>query len=597
MQGPVTNQNPLISALKQGNTTNRTVNEKGAVAFKSTLNPCLDIFFQFVRDADKKLNIPRLLEAAWEADPLITLKIIFQLRDIRGGKGERKLGRTCLLWLAQNHPNTLKANLWAVVEFGRWDDLFCLWTIEKFWPTALEFISTSVSKELPSTIVAVSKIAQDKDDHRQADAARLLEKLSTFEITIPVDAKPVGKTSLLGKWLPSEKCKWSKGQFKGNKARTGLVKSIALSVGSFCTEKAPQQCWPLYRLICSTLRMPLELVETALASKQANTINFNAVPSQAMRRLGRTCGNKECTGTEVREVDPSTSACKKCKALVRQDHDRYWEYLDELTLVRTKPKEAEEKGVSAKVNARTLQPHEVMQQYIKGNFYNCNATQDEILESMWVEIRKRINPKALGRMMCMVDTSESMTRNAAIPLLVAFAMGILISECVEGEFHRSVITFTDIPEYHHVTGETLLEQVKSITKMRKGYSTEFRRALELLLNTAVAKGLKQEDLPDTLLVLTDGQFDEFDRGYKHGIAAAAEMYQAKGYTMPRVVLWNLAATGNFPSATDQGDNITLMSGFSPDVLNCMLEGKEFDPSSAMTNVLNQERYNKLKVIN
>jgi len=57
-----------------------------------------------------------LLRKSWEADALLTVKIIFNLRSIHEGKSEREGFYRAWGWLYRNHPRTAIANLSALVE-------------------------------------------------------------------------------------------------------------------------------------------------------------------------------------------------------------------------------------------------------------------------------------------------------------------------------------------------------------------------------------------------------------------------------------------------------------------------------------------------
>ncbi|CAI7876380.1 unnamed protein product [Closterium sp. NIES-54] len=66
----------------------------------------------------------RRLEAAWAEDPDTALRLVMQLRAVRGaGKGDRFRFFHCVTWLYKNHPRTLLQNLWLVPEFGSFKDL------------------------------------------------------------------------------------------------------------------------------------------------------------------------------------------------------------------------------------------------------------------------------------------------------------------------------------------------------------------------------------------------------------------------------------------------------------------------------------------
>ena len=115
----------FATALK--NTTNYTATENGALTHKSSGSAVYDLFalggsYRTRSDDDCIF----LFKKAFEEDELYALKCLFYLRDCRGGQGERRFFRICLNWLAQIHPEVVKRNLKYIPEFGRVDDLYCL---------------------------------------------------------------------------------------------------------------------------------------------------------------------------------------------------------------------------------------------------------------------------------------------------------------------------------------------------------------------------------------------------------------------------------------------------------------------------------------
>ena len=52
-----------------------------------------------------------------------SLKLLFWLRDCRGGAGNRSGFRECVTWLANHEPNWVSENIELIPEYGRWDDL------------------------------------------------------------------------------------------------------------------------------------------------------------------------------------------------------------------------------------------------------------------------------------------------------------------------------------------------------------------------------------------------------------------------------------------------------------------------------------------
>lgn len=106
---------------------NVTLTKNGMVTNPTTLNKCVDLFFSIGSMRGKsKHNLIKMFNEAFEENPLITTKILFWVRDIRGGAGERKVFRDIIEYLVTNSPETVRKNINLIPEFGRWDDILIL---------------------------------------------------------------------------------------------------------------------------------------------------------------------------------------------------------------------------------------------------------------------------------------------------------------------------------------------------------------------------------------------------------------------------------------------------------------------------------------
>jgi hypothetical protein len=134
----------LIEALQ----TQNAVTENGMTTNSSSLNNCVNLFFQIgaMRGMDKKRLLAKVSKA-FNEDPLTTIKIIFWARDVRGGAGERQIFRDCLLWLCDNHREVLHKNIHLISEYGRWDDILTLVGTQNCWDSALDIIKTALDNK------------------------------------------------------------------------------------------------------------------------------------------------------------------------------------------------------------------------------------------------------------------------------------------------------------------------------------------------------------------------------------------------------------------------------------------------------------------
>jgi hypothetical protein len=107
------------AAVERANQFGLTAN--GMATMTTSLDPCVDLFFQIGSSRGKELGLP--FERAYMADPSIAVRILFWARDVRGGAGERDTFRKLMQQMEANHPEILERVLHLVPEYGRWDDL------------------------------------------------------------------------------------------------------------------------------------------------------------------------------------------------------------------------------------------------------------------------------------------------------------------------------------------------------------------------------------------------------------------------------------------------------------------------------------------
>ena len=134
--------NSLLDALR----TRDNFTENGMTTNSSTLNACVDLFFTIgaMRGQDKQRLLANFSKA-FNENPLTALRILFWVRDVRGGAGERQIFKDIMLYLVDNHTEALTKNLKHVSEYGRWDDLLVLFGT-KLDKQVKEMIATALNE-------------------------------------------------------------------------------------------------------------------------------------------------------------------------------------------------------------------------------------------------------------------------------------------------------------------------------------------------------------------------------------------------------------------------------------------------------------------
>lgn len=290
-----------------------------------------------------------------------------------------------------------------------------------------------------------------------------------------------------------------------------------------------------------------EVVESQMCSNNWNDIEYPKVPSNAHNIYK--------------------------KAFANHSPEQYEIYKNALT-----------KG-EVKINASTLYPHQVIKSL------SIDAV---IANAQWNALPNYV-PDA-SSILPMIDLSGSMDTEAAAGISakdVAAALGIYVSTKNTGAFKDLWLNFSETPEMFKLQGSNLAEYYKSLDFNKWGGSTDIQSAFKLILDVAIANKVLPEDMPKTLMVFSDMQFNSaIDTKNKVIFDAAKEMFGASGYEIPSIVFWNLDVNASSVPVTKHQCGAMLVSGFSPAIMESVLSGdfEQITPEGLMLKVLMKDRY-------
>lgn len=485
---------------ENGALSNATVDPTGKTAGR------INLFYQAVRGLDVT-KFESLLNKSSQENLIDTIVLVFNLRDIRTGKGERLLGRQAFKWLDWNYHDVMSKLIEYIPRYGRWDDLFVLWP---------KGDSTS-----PYVKYMADQLVKDKENMMLG--------------------RPI---SLCAKWAPSESSSLDK--------KHGLVKTLIECMGITRKEYRQEYLTPL--------RSYLVIVEKFMCSKQWNMIDFNRVPSCAMKRLR--------------------------KAFKSRTPDTFQEWIDGLATGKTK------------VNAKVLMPHEVCMS-LRCGIHNKDTT---LIEAQWKVIQEQASENVkLRDMLTVVDVSGSMSswgiKNLFnfTPLDVSCALGLIVSNSVQGPFRDHVITFSEKPSFIVLSGETLVERYKQLSNMDWGQNTDLMAVFNLVLSKSKQHGLTNDQMPKTILIISDMQFDQAcTKNSNTNFEQIKVEYSKYGYTLPRIIFWNVSTRGSDSPVTVMDNGTALISGFSPNILRNFIQDGDINPYKVVRNTIDSKDYTDLK---
>ena len=182
-----------------------------------------------------------------------------------------------------------------------------------------------------------------------------------------------------------------------------------------------------------------------------------------------------------------------------------------------------------------------------------------------------------------------------LPKMVSLALGMLIAE-VSGS--NKILTFDSIPQWHTFNpAHNLYEKVASIGNIGHGLSTDFQKAMDLVLADIKERRVRPEGVPKDLIVFTDMGWDQAcssseqspytGNSYRHNVKTEQwqthiqmirENFRRAGEDMwgvpfvpPRIVIWNLRAEySDFHARADE-EGVVMLSGWSPALFKVLQE--------------------------
>ena len=534
-----------------------TKTANGGNAFKSTGSAIVDYFMLFMRDLSICDSYDHL-EKCWKEDPKKTVAIIFNGRDRLNGKKEKKVANDAMLWLRKNKFETYMCNIKLYVEkYGRWKDM--------------QYISYNL-----------------KNIDHKIEMNIIAQKLIDDKINLD-NNKPV---SLCAKWAPSENDR--------NDKRRQFAKKVA-SIIYGCKDTYKMSKYRKQYLV--PLRKQIDIVESKMCDNKWGTIKYENIPGVASNKLKN--------------------------AFIKHDEERYKKYLGDVA------------ANVKKINVTGILPHELVGVYIKDMEKFNKGEVCQTTEMQWKAIVENVRKSGnFDNAISIVDVSGSMfnANNGSIPAQVAIALGIITALCCNGDFANKIITFSENPQLVDlITANTsekpkiengdaseaggagsssvsnnipsLHECIKNITGVNFGFSTDFLKCNQEIINYAIKYNVPQDKMPKKLFVFTDmqfnsaisqslesygsfGSFEEYRNSRNNTNAldtvykSIVKLYEANNYKAPKFIFWNLNSDSKevFPVNCDT-EGTAIVSGFSEQLLKIFMNYDEFKPEFIVNEIL------------
>lgn len=361
-----------------------------------------------------------------------------------------------------------------------------------------------------------------------------------FDLTNQENGKSV---SLIAKWLPSENASSEETKQMAKKIYRGL----------HLTSKE-------YRVVLSTLRKYIDVTERKMSLNQWNEIEYKNVPSKANLLYSN--------------------------SFLKHDEERRKAYIESLKQGKTK------------INSSVLYPYEIVDKYTSYDYYYLHGLlskeYNEVYEQMWKSLPK-LNIK---NTLVVRDGSGSMFWSKVgntKPISVATSLAIYLSENNSDGWKNKFVTFSNKPKIVDLSDcETLMDKINKTSKYDDCSNTDIYATMRLILDTAMKNNVKQEEMPEMILIISDMQFD----GHLFNMSGSLFdnikiQFECAGYKLPKICFWNVA--GSYSNTIPLQENeygLILCSGFSINIVKMFLSG-EIDPYKILLDTINDKRYDPI----
>ncbi|KAK1362490.1 GPI inositol-deacylase PGAP1-like protein [Heracleum sosnowskyi] len=599
--------------------------ENKSATYLSSGNPCVDFFYHAVPDTPQS-QLVKLLEVSWDHDSLITLKLICNLRGVRGTcKSDKEGFFTAALWLYDNHPKTLACNAHVIALFGCFKDLVEILfrivhghdarsRLKKEWLDRKAFRSGKRARRRKMVYCYVTRRLKKKRDSRatlmkkqrmraevprekrieannaklmrEKQRARVLRKKKQLALSKQVQELYV--TDANYRLLHEKISTFFADLLKADMdcLNSGKLKNISLA-GKWCP--TIDSSYDKHTLICASIARKIfsrdcypeyEGIEEAKYIYRVRDRLRKQVLVPLHKALKLPEVYMSTRNWKLLPYNRVASVAMKTYTdiFVARDNERFKKYLKDV-----------EKG-KKKIAAGALFPHDITRSCVLGS-----DVEQTVGELQWKRmVDDMLQRGKLVNCIAVCDVSGSMK---GTPMAVAIALGLLVSELSEEPWKGQVITFSQNPQLHLIEGDTVQEKTQFIRFMEWGMNTDFQKVFDRILEVAVAAKLSEEQMIKRLFVFSDMEFDQASLNpWETDYQVIQKKFRKNGYEkVPEIVFWNLRNSSATPvQATQNG--VALLSGYSKNLMNIFLEGGGIiSPENVMEAAVSGSEYQQLVV--
>ena len=317
-------------------------------------------------------------------------------------------------------------------------------------------------------------------------------------------------------------------------------------LGILTAQKLGYSVYEFKRLV-RAMRRQIGVVEALMSAGRWDEIRYSAVPSRAMMIYRN--------------------------AFMKHDEERFGAFVRKAA------------GGEETIHAGALFPYDIVEKVMEMRVRGIRITEDETLEAQWRRLPDYV--EAGTNALVIADTSGSMYGR---PMATSVGLAVYFAERNTGPYHNMFMSFSGTSRIQMLKGETLVQKIRSIDMRDWANNTNLKAAFQHVLEIAVRNHVAAEDMPKSLIVISDMEIDCCGDKNWTFYEKMSLKFRKYGYRIPNIIFWNVASRHDVFHADRSRAGVQLVSGQSAAVFRQVMQCVGLSPVEAMERIINSERY-------
>ncbi len=242
------------------------------------------------------------------------------------------------------------------------------------------------------------------------------------------------------------------------------------------------------------------------------------------------------------------------------------------------------------IHSETLYPYDIVEKILRMGWGGYSITDNLVLEAQWRQLPDYVEKGSNA--LVIADTSGSMRGR---PLATSVGLAVYFAERNTGAYHNMFMSFSGTSRIQVLKGDTLAQKISSMNMSDWQSNTNLQAAFMHVLEIAVRNHVSPEDMPKSLIVISDMEIDYCgDRDWTF-YEMMSQKFTDNGYRIPNIIFWNVASRHDVFHADKKRTGVQLVSGQSAAVFRQVMKCVGMNPVEAMEKVINSERYAAIAV--